>query len=139
MQTVAVDAHSDDRPRAVLRATRDALQRVSSDSRPDRPRASRRSCHVPVPPELADARAPPAQAVEGRTSLGLGASTPLAVYTGTFEQYQGLDLLFEATALVAARRPDARLLMVGGSAEDVAGARERARAAGVDGVAIFAG
>src|SRR5687767_13682172 len=31
-----------------------------------------------------------------RTELGIGATTPLVLYTGTFEHYQGLDLLFAA-------------------------------------------
>jgi len=35
-----------------------------------------------------------------RREFGLGPETPLVVYTGTFEAYQGLDLLFEAFAHV---------------------------------------
>ena len=36
-------------------------------------------------------------------SLGLAPTTPMVLYTGTFEAYQGLDLLFEAMAIVRAR------------------------------------
>ncbi len=74
-----------------------------------------------------------------RATFGLDAATPLVLYTGTFEAYQGLDLLFEAMALVHAARPDARLLLAGGKPDQVARAREQARAAGIADVAVFAG
>jgi glycosyltransferase involved in cell wall biosynthesis len=74
-----------------------------------------------------------------RRQFGLPSSTPVVLYTGTFEAYQGLDLLFAAMAGVQSRVPTARLLMVGGKAEQVAKAREQARAAGIGEVVIFAG
>jgi len=74
-----------------------------------------------------------------RSRLGLGADTPLVVYTGTFEAYQGLDLLFAALSVVGKERPDARLLLVGGKPDQVARARVQAEAAGAGGLAIFAG
>ena len=54
-----------------------------------------------------------------RSEFGLGPETPLVVYTGTFEAYQGLDLLFDAAARVRQARPDARLLLAGGRPEQV--------------------
>jgi len=74
-----------------------------------------------------------------RTEFGLNDSTPLVVYTGTFEAYQGLDLLFEAAARVNAERQDVRFLLAGGHPEQVAKARDLARRAGVEAVTIFAG
>jgi glycosyltransferase involved in cell wall biosynthesis len=74
-----------------------------------------------------------------RSEFGLAETTPLIVYTGTFEAYQGLDLLFAAAARVARERSDARFLLAGGRPEQVAHARVQARDAGVDGVTIFAG
>jgi glycosyltransferase involved in cell wall biosynthesis len=74
-----------------------------------------------------------------RGELGLGESTPLVVYTGTFEAYQGLDLLFAAAALVARQRPDVRFLLAGGRPEQVAAARAQAAEAGADGVTMFVG
>jgi glycosyltransferase involved in cell wall biosynthesis len=59
------------------------------------------------------------------------------LYTGTFEPYQGLDLLFEAMAIVARTHPAARLLVVGGRPEQVDAARARAAAAGAP--AVFTG
>ena len=74
-----------------------------------------------------------------RAAWGVGASTPLVVYTGTFEAYQGLDLLFAAAALVRASRPDARFLLAGGRPDQVAAARRDASAAGVRDTIIFTG
>jgi glycosyltransferase involved in cell wall biosynthesis len=79
------------------------------------------------------------QAAAVRGQFGLLPSTPVVLYTGTFEAYQGLDLLFAAMAHVRGRVPNVRLLMVGGKSEQVARAKGQARAAGVDDVAIFAG
>src|SRR5439155_7076862 len=79
------------------------------------------------------------QAAAVRRRFGLSESTPIVLYTGTFEAYQGLDLLFDAMRLVHAARPDARLLLAGGKEEQVTGARERARTAGIEDVVVFAG
>jgi glycosyltransferase involved in cell wall biosynthesis len=74
-----------------------------------------------------------------RAEFNLAGSTPLVVYTGTFEAYQGLDLLFQAASRVAAERPDVRFLLAGGRREQVAKAREQARQAGAEAVTIFTG
>jgi glycosyltransferase involved in cell wall biosynthesis len=90
-------------------------------------------------PGSVDGDATAAQALAARETHGLNSSTPVVLYTGTFEAYQGLDLLFEAMTRVHERRPDARLLLVGGKPDQVARAREAARAAGVGAVTVFAG
>ncbi len=41
------------------------------------------------------------------------------VYTGTFESYQGLDLLLESAAIVVRERQDATFVLVGGTPEQV--------------------
>jgi glycosyltransferase involved in cell wall biosynthesis len=74
-----------------------------------------------------------------RRSLGIDASAPVVLYTGTFEAYQGLDLLFASMRHVTAQRPDARLVLAGGHADQIAAARAQAEAAGIGHVAIFAG
>ena len=74
-----------------------------------------------------------------RAALGLSASTPLAVYTGTFEAYQGLDLLFNAAALVIKTRPDVRFVLAGGRPEQIEHARAEAGARGLANHVIFAG
>jgi glycosyltransferase involved in cell wall biosynthesis len=83
--------------------------------------------------------APGGTAVAVRATLGVMPSTPLVVYTGTFEAYQGLDLLFAAASLVIAARPDARFLLAGGRPEQVATARAQAAADGLDTSVIFMG
>jgi glycosyltransferase involved in cell wall biosynthesis len=74
-----------------------------------------------------------------RQTLGLDPETPVALYTGTFERYQGLDLLFAAWAVVVGHRPDARLVLVGGSPPQVASAAAQAAALGVEQSVIFTG
>ena len=79
------------------------------------------------------------EAMEIRRSLGLDGAASMVLYTGTFEAYQGLDLLFDAMAIVMATRPDARLVLAGGKPDQIVRARERARSAGVDKSTVFAG
>jgi glycosyltransferase involved in cell wall biosynthesis len=90
-------------------------------------------------PGSADDRATPAEAAAVRRSLGVGEAAPMVLYTGTFEAYQGLDLLFEAMAIVARVQPDARLVLAGGKADQVIRARALARMVGVEAVTVFAG
>jgi len=74
-----------------------------------------------------------------RPALGLSRAAPLAVYTGTFEAYQGLDLLFNAAALVVKARPDVRFVLAGGRPEQIEHARADAAARGVANQVVFAG
>jgi glycosyltransferase involved in cell wall biosynthesis len=74
-----------------------------------------------------------------RTALGIAPAAPLVLYTGTFEAYQGLDLLFAAMRTVAGVRPDARLVLAGGEPSQIEHARAEARRAGVGEVTVFAG
>ena len=90
-------------------------------------------------PGSAEEHATPEQALRLRETFGLSPATPLVLYTGTFEAYQGLDLLFAAMAALTHRRPDARLLLAGGKPDQVRRAQEEARAAGIANVTIFAG
>jgi glycosyltransferase involved in cell wall biosynthesis len=90
-------------------------------------------------PGSAGDHATPEQAATVRRTLELSDTTPIVLYTGTFEAYQGLDLLLEAMALVRAARPDARLVLVGGKADQIARTEMLARAAGVDDITVFAG
>jgi glycosyltransferase involved in cell wall biosynthesis len=90
-------------------------------------------------PGSAQDEATPEAAAAIRQSLGLGAGTPLVLYTGTFEAYQGLDLLFDAMAIVKASRPDARLVLAGGKPDQIQAARAQAEANGIADVTLFAG
>ncbi len=61
------------------------------------------------------------------------------LYTGTFEPYQGLDLLLESAARVVKQVPGVRFLVVGGKPEQVKAYREKARRLGVESYFIFTG
>lgn len=74
-----------------------------------------------------------------RQSLGLTDETPVVLYTGTFESYQGLDLLYAAMRDVIRERPDARLVMVGGEPAQIDRARDAVRALGLETAVIFTG
>ncbi len=74
-----------------------------------------------------------------RAEFGLSQTTPLVVYTGTFEAYQGLDLLFAAAAQVAVTRPDVRFLVAGGRPAQVDAARSEADRLGAGKIVVFAG
>ena len=87
-----------------------------------------------------DVDEPPSRSpFEVRQAWGIPQHAPLALYTGTFEAYQGVDMLIEAAAIVAKARPDARVLVVGGEPPQVDAARARAQAAGAAPVMVFTG
>ena len=73
-----------------------------------------------------------------REELGLEDAFVL-LYTGTFEAYQGLPLLYEALARVSEKVPEVRLLLVGGRPEQVASAREDVKRHGVGSRVVFTG
>jgi glycosyltransferase involved in cell wall biosynthesis len=74
-----------------------------------------------------------------RAALGLCDGTPVVLYTGTFEAYQGLDLLFLAAQRVGITRPDIRFLLVGGRPDQVAAAEAEAARLGLQASVLFAG
>jgi glycosyltransferase involved in cell wall biosynthesis len=87
-------------------------------------------------PPLVDASAPPsAEDVAAlRASLGLGTS-PVVLYVGNFEAYQGVPLLVDA----AAGLPEAQFLFIGGEPAEIAALEDRARRAGTGERCVFAG
>jgi glycosyltransferase involved in cell wall biosynthesis len=76
---------------------------------------------------------------EVRARWGIADEAPLVLYTGTFEAYQGVEMLAEAAALVAKTHPQARILVVGGDPQQVAAARATAAARGAGELMIFTG
>jgi len=74
-----------------------------------------------------------------RQQLGLTSASPMVLYTGTFEAYQGLDLLFAAAAFVLERRPEVKFVLAGGRPDQIDTARASARAAGLGEAVIFSG
>jgi glycosyltransferase involved in cell wall biosynthesis len=82
-------------------------------------------------------RVDPALSDELRNSWGR--DRPVILYAGSFEPYQGLPLLLEAMAAVRESLPQARLVLVGGRPDQVAGITRQAARLGVAEVIIFAG
>jgi glycosyltransferase involved in cell wall biosynthesis len=56
----------------------------------------------------------------------------VVLYAGTFEPYQGLELLVDAAATVVRAQPDAAFLCLGGHEAQIAELRRRARDNGVE-------
>ncbi len=74
-----------------------------------------------------------------RQELGLPREAPLVLYTGTFEAYQGLDLLFAAAQKVIASCPEVRFVLAGGRPDQVAAAGAQADRTGIGKSVTFAG
>jgi glycosyltransferase involved in cell wall biosynthesis len=74
-----------------------------------------------------------------RRALHVSRETPVVLYTGTFEPYQGLDLLYAAMRGVIDALPDARLVMVGGEPAQIESARRKVRELGIERAVIFTG
>ncbi|HEY6454178.1 MAG TPA: glycosyltransferase [Steroidobacteraceae bacterium] len=70
---------------------------------------------------------------------GLDLKRPVILYAGTFEPYQGIDILVKAFALLRARRPDVQLLLAGGTPRQVAAVQAIARDCGVGDGVLFTG
>ena len=71
-------------------------------------------------------RAPAAQGERAHEPVRFGPGHPVILYAGTFEVYQGVEMLVEAFAMILRQRPDARLLLVGGTDQQVNKIRELA-------------
>ncbi|MFO8003045.1 glycosyltransferase family 4 protein [Thioalkalivibrio sp.] len=67
------------------------------------------------------------------------ASGPRVVYAGTFEAYQGLDILVRAFALVLKRQPGAQLLLVGGRPDQIEELQRLARDVNAGERCVFTG
>jgi glycosyltransferase involved in cell wall biosynthesis len=78
-------------------------------------------------------RAAPADPPEPATAVELPPGRPVVAYAGTFESYQGLEILVRAFARVRRACPDAFLLLLGGSPEQVEAQRRLAAECGLDG------
>jgi glycosyltransferase involved in cell wall biosynthesis len=87
-------------------------------------------------PPLVDRREPPAAAAVAalRRELGLGES-PVVLYSGNFEPYQGVELLLEATSLV----PGAQVLFMGGRPPEIERLKARASEIGTGTRVSFSG
>jgi glycosyltransferase involved in cell wall biosynthesis len=83
--------------------------------------------------------APSLAAAAVRPRWAIPSDAPLALYTGTFEAYQGVEMLIDAAAILARTHPRVRVLVVGGEPAQVSAARTAADRRGAAGVMIFTG
>lgn len=63
----------------------------------------------------------------------------VVLYTGTFERYQGLDLLLDAARQVVEFSPDVLFLLVGGTTAQIAELRAKAESMGLANHVVFTG
>jgi glycosyltransferase involved in cell wall biosynthesis len=68
-----------------------------------------------------------------RQRLEVPADAPVVVYSGTFEEYQGLDTLVEAIPRVCRQVPGAVFVLVGGDPAAAAGLKSAAQRQGLNG------
>jgi glycosyltransferase involved in cell wall biosynthesis len=83
---------------------------------------------TPLPASLRDPD--PAEVERLRRELDIIGRRAL-VYTGNLESYQGIDLLMQAIPMVVAEHPEAVVVLVGGSREQLAALRAHAAEIGV--------
>lgn len=74
--------------------------------------------------------------IRQRWKLG---TDPVLLYTGTFESYQGIELLLRSVALVRPAFPNARYVLVGGKPEQVEKQRLLAQKLGIAEMVCFVG
>ncbi|MDA0323272.1 MAG: glycosyltransferase [Verrucomicrobia bacterium] len=75
--------------------------------------------------------ADPDDIASARRKLQSRDSDVVIMYVGSFAVYQGIDLMFEAMPRVLAEAPDARFVVIGGSAEQIARRRNALSALGL--------
>lgn len=73
-----------------------------------------------------------------RAKFGLTDETVL-LYAGTFEDYQGLDIVIKGAKRVVEKHPNVRYVMVGGRDDQIEDFRAMARAEGVESAFLFPG
>src|SRR5690606_27436962 len=66
------------------------------------------------------------------SSITIPTGRPIVIYAGTFEKYQGLDILIPAFAEAKRSCSEAVLLMVGGTAQQVDDMKQLAKQCGLD-------
>jgi glycosyltransferase involved in cell wall biosynthesis len=109
---------------------RDVVSRIERD----------KPCFVVENSPLAESDAEVSEEETRRTRSELGlADSFVVLYTGTFETYQGLPLLYDAFRTVAANAPRSRLLLVGGSPFQIDKARRDVAHRGLEKKVVFAG
>jgi glycosyltransferase involved in cell wall biosynthesis len=90
-----------------------------------------------IPSSLAEADA--GRSAQVRRRLQAESTDKLALYVGSFAVYQGIDLMFESIPLVVAKSPEARFVIIGGTAQQIEGRRRWLAERGSDQAVEFVG
>ncbi len=85
-----------------------------------------------------DLKTDPARLDAMRQSLGITGKKAI-VYTGTFERYQGFDILFESAREVVQSHPEAHYVMVGGKPHQVDQWKQETQKLGLEDHVTFTG
>lgn len=72
-----------------------------------------------------------------REQFGLSEKIPVAVYTGNFSPYQGVELLIQSAGIIAKHQPEVKIIIVGGTPNDIAMFQKLARREGAEKICIF--
>ena len=83
-------------------------------------------------------QATPTHAAQLRTQLKLG-DGPVLVYTGTFESYQGIDLVLRSATIVRSEFPTAQYVFAGGKPEQIEKQRQLAQQLDISDIVSFVG
>jgi glycosyltransferase involved in cell wall biosynthesis len=89
---------------------------------------------IPVTHALVD----PALVQKLKENISLDSRHPI-VYTGTFERYQGLEMLIRSARIVRRHNPKALFILVGGKPAQIERYKEMAREEGVEECVLFVG
>jgi glycosyltransferase involved in cell wall biosynthesis len=79
------------------------------------------------------------QSADNLWPAGVDGRSPVAMYVGNLEHYQGIGLLLEGFRHTLVRLPEAHLVIVGGCKEDIAHYRRRAQQLGISSQVHFLG
>lgn len=127
---------------AEKRAFRRCSAVIGNDSSllPPLSRAKRRSlaCIIPDIPAL-ETRTPPETLKMAQARFRSRVGQKLIVCVGSCTKFQGLDLFFNAIPHILVTQPDARFVVVGGSAAEIERMREALTKAQVDDAVVFTG
>jgi glycosyltransferase involved in cell wall biosynthesis len=112
-----------------------ALEDVAHGHAPDKPigRVEDSTLLGPQPPRFGDGQR------NNRALPGVEPQTPVVMYAGNLEHYQGIGLLLEGFRHSLSRVPDAQLVIVGGLEKDIAHYGRRARQLGIESQVQFLG
>ena len=90
-----------------------------------------------IPSSLVEADPQQVQKID--SSIRKGHDEIIALYVGSFAVYQGIDLMFESLHLALEESPQLRLVIIGGTQEQIATRKEWLHERGLRGVVRFVG